>query len=84
MTTDPTLLLTGQQMLLNVDELARLLRLSKTSIYRLVERRQIPFHRLPRGLRFSKTDVENYLQQTRVDSVESNYGCKKDKNIVVG
>ena len=57
-------------MLLNVDELARLLRLSRTSVYRLVERRLIPFFRLPRGLRFSKTDVEAYLRKTRVNSVE--------------
>ena len=76
MTTDSTVLL-------NVGELAALLRVSKTSIYRLVERRQIPFHRLPRGLRFSKIDVETYLQKTRVNSVESNYGREKDKNIMV-
>ncbi|MFH1047315.1 MAG: helix-turn-helix domain-containing protein [Patescibacteria group bacterium] len=58
------------QRLLNVRELATLLKVSPTSIYRLVERRAIPFVRLPRGLRFSEADVENYLARHRVEAVE--------------
>jgi len=54
--------------LLNVQELAELLRLSKTSVYRLVEHRLIPFHRLPRGLRFKRSDIDEYLQRCRVGS----------------
>ena len=72
MTTDSTVLL-------NVGELAELLRVSKTSIYRLVERRQIPFHRLPRGLRFNKRDIDAFLNKTYVDSVDGiTYERKKD------
>jgi excisionase family DNA binding protein len=54
--------------LLTVKELADLLRVSETSIYRLVERRAIPFHRLPRGLRFRREDVAGYLDKCRVES----------------
>jgi excisionase family DNA binding protein len=56
--------------LLTVPEVATLLRLSTTSVYRLVERRVIPFHRLPRGLRFNKKDVAAYLQACRVETVK--------------
>lgn len=54
--------------LLTVKELSKILRVSETSIYRLVERRSIPFHRLPRGLRFKKQDVDEYLRKCRVES----------------
>ncbi|MBU0625816.1 helix-turn-helix domain-containing protein [Patescibacteria group bacterium] len=60
----------GGQNLLNVRELAALLKVSATSVYRLVERRDIPFVRLPRGLRFSEADVEAFLARHRVEAVE--------------
>lgn len=56
--------------LLTVKELDSLLRISATSVYRLVERRLLPFYRLPRGLRFNRKDVESYLNNCRVESVE--------------
>lgn len=55
--------------LLTVKELASLPRIA-TSVYRLVEKRLLPFHRLPRGLRFNRKDVESYLNNCRVESVE--------------
>ena len=63
----------------NVRELAALLRVSPISIYRMVERRSIPFHRLPRGLRFEREDIEAYLQKCRVESVVTTpYERKED------
>lgn len=58
------------QNLLNVRELAALLKVSATSIYRLVERRNIPFVRLPRGLRFREADIEAFLARRTVEAVE--------------
>ena len=58
----------GQRDLITVKELASILRVSETSVYRLVERRAIPFHRLPRGLRFRREDVDGYLNKCRVES----------------
>ena len=65
--------------LLDVEGLARLLNVSKTSVYRLVERRALPFHRLPAGLRFSMRDVEAYLAARRVEAMTAEpYGRPQD------
>lgn len=55
--------------LLTVDEVASLLRVSKTSVYRLVEGRRLAFFRFPGSLRFSEDDVEAYLRQARVEAM---------------
>ena len=70
MTTNPTHNSTLPK-LINVRELAALLEVSATSIYRLVEGRKISFVRLPRGLRFREADVEAFLtNRTTVGAVE--------------
>ncbi|MBN2561753.1 MAG: helix-turn-helix domain-containing protein [Phycisphaerae bacterium] len=53
--------------LLTPDEVAELLRVSKTSVYRLVERRAIRFHRVCGLLRFERADVEQYLNTGTVE-----------------
>jgi excisionase family DNA binding protein len=55
--------------LLTPSEAANMLRLSKASIYRLVETRRLPFYRVSGSLRFSKKDLEDYLARGRVESV---------------
>lgn len=55
--------------LLTVPQLAELLRVSKTSVYRLVERRQVTFIRLPRGLRFRREDIEAFMRSRSTESV---------------
>ncbi len=55
--------------LLTLDEVAALLRVSKTSVYRLVERRELPFCRVGRSLRFTRQDLDAYLADRRVDSI---------------
>lgn len=55
--------------LLTLDEVAAVLRVSKTSVYRLVERRELPFCRVGRSLRFTREDIEAYLQARRVESI---------------
>lgn len=54
--------------LLTIEDVAGILRLSKTSVYRLVERRELPFCRVGRNLRFTREDLETYLGARRVDS----------------
>lgn len=69
----------GDNDLITVREFAKLLRVSPTSVYRLVGRRSIPFHRLPRGLRFKRDDVEAYLRSCRVEPINTDmYERKKD------
>ncbi len=81
MNTSPTTSVLTEEhgALLDVDELARLLNVSKRSAYRLVERRAIRFHRLPGGLRFATRDVDEYLARRRVEPIgSSSYGGAKD------
>jgi excisionase family DNA binding protein len=52
--------------LLTPDEVADLLRVSKTSVYRLVERRALPFFRVSGLLRFDQEDIEAFLGAGRV------------------
>ena len=47
--------------LLTLDEVAELLRVSKTSVYRLVERRALRFYRVSGLLRFDHADIEAFL-----------------------
>lgn len=53
--------LTSARDLLTPDEVAELLRVSKTSVYRLVERRAIRFYRVCGLLRFERQDVRALL-----------------------
>ena len=57
------------QDLLTPDEVAELLRVSKTSVYRLVERREIRFCRVCGLLRFCRSDVEQFLRAGSVDPI---------------
>ena len=57
--------------LLTLKEVAAFLQLSKTSVYRLVERRELPFCRVGRSLRFTRKDLEAYLGARRVGSTPS-------------
>ena len=55
--------------MLTPDDLAGYLRISKTGVYRLVEKRRIPFFRVGGSLRFAKSDVLSYLDGNRFESV---------------
>jgi excisionase family DNA binding protein len=59
--------------LLTVNEVAKLLRVSNTSIYRLAENGLLPFYRLRGYLRFDIKDINkfldtNYCKTTRLPS----------------
>ena len=56
--------------LLTIENVADLFCVSKTTIYRMVESRIIPFYRISRRLRFKEDDVLAYLESQRVKSKE--------------
>ena len=56
--------------LLIIDEVAEMFRVSKPTIYRMVESRLIPFYRLRGGLRFKEDEVLAYLEAQRVKPKE--------------
>lgn len=55
--------------LLTPDDLAVLLRISKTGVYRLIEQRAIRFYRIRGVLRFREDDVNAYLERRCVEPV---------------
>lgn len=55
--------------LLSLREVAALLGVAPVTIYRLVQKRSVPFYRLTRSLRFSRSDVLRWMAQRRRDSL---------------
>lgn len=52
------------------DELAEYLAISKATVYRLVNKRRLPFNKVGGVLRFKKDDVEKYLKTGRVEPIQ--------------
>jgi len=61
------------QNLITPDELAKLFKISKSSIYRLVDSRVLPFYKVGGNLRFSITDIDEYLGNVRFESMQKQY-----------
>ncbi len=55
--------------LLVPNEVATKLGISRTTLYRLVETRKLPFYKVGGGLRFSEEDLAAYLKDHRIDSI---------------
>jgi excisionase family DNA binding protein len=56
--------------LLTIPEVAGLLKVSVPTLRRLQRQRQIPFIKVGGCVRFSRSDVEAYLRQRRVQSID--------------
>ena len=54
--------------LLSLEEVARLFRVSKTTVYRMASHRLIPFYKVGGALRFSQDEMLAYLESQRVGS----------------
>lgn len=55
--------------LLTLREVAALLQVSRTSVYRLMAVRKIPFIKVGGAIRFSRGDVESYLSDGRITPI---------------
>ena len=55
--------------LLTPDEVARILKISKAGVYRLIDKRLLRFYRVMGSIRFDKTDVLSYLENNQVEAV---------------
>ena len=51
--------------LLTLTEVAELLRITPKSIYNMVSRKQIPFRRVNRGLRFELSEIDEWTKRER-------------------
>lgn len=56
--------------LLTPDEVADILRISKTGVYRLVERRVMRFYKISGVLRFDRRDIEAYIRRSCVEPMQ--------------
>jgi len=54
---------------LKPDELASFLNISRLSLYRLTNKRKIPFYKVGRNLRFKREDIINYLKRSHFKSM---------------
>ena len=52
--------------LLTVDELGRMLSMTKGSLYNLVYTRQIPFLKIGKRLRFNREDILKWLDEKKI------------------
>jgi len=50
-------------------ELANSLHISRTSVYRLIDQRKIPFYKIKGSIRFKQDDVMNYLENNRIEPI---------------
>lgn len=55
--------------LLTLSEVAELLKVSDSSVRRLLHGRRIPFLKVGGSIRLSKEDLHSYLQSQRVESI---------------
>jgi len=56
--------------LLSIKDLGKLFNISKTTAYRIVESRKIPFYKIGGALRFSEKDILAYLEENRIDQIQ--------------
>jgi excisionase family DNA binding protein len=49
--------------LMNVKEVTEYLRLSRATLYRLLEKKEIPCYKVGRGIRFKREEVREYLKK---------------------
>ena len=61
------------QNLITPQELSKLFKISKSSVYRLVDSRILPFYKIGGNLRFSLNDVDGYLNGVRFESMIKQY-----------
>ncbi len=55
--------------LMKVSDVCKYLNFTKSTIYRLVENRKIPFYRICGRLRFKQTDLDEFLNQCRKNAI---------------
>lgn len=59
--------------ILTLEELAEYLKISKPTLYKLVENGKIPALKLANQWRFKKEDIDKWLERHRQSTVEEGY-----------
>ncbi|MBI2551324.1 helix-turn-helix domain-containing protein [Candidatus Uhrbacteria bacterium] len=64
--------------LMTIKEVADFLQISRSSAYRLIEKRAIRFFKIRSGIRFNRSDVVGYLESCAVEPIGKEYGDTKN------
>lgn len=59
--------------LLTLEELAQYLKISKPTLYKMVENDRIPALKIANQWRFKKEDIDRWLEQHRKSRIEEGY-----------
>ena len=65
---------------LSINEAAEYLGVKPSSLYSMVERREIPYHRIGRLIKLTRADLDAFMQESRVDRVDPEKEAKKILN----
>lgn len=61
---------------LSIDDVSKYLGIKRSNLYQRVERREIPFYRFGRLIRFKKTDIELWAEGFRNEEVNLDHGAR--------
>ena len=59
---------------LTADDVAELLKLSVQTIRRYTMKKEIPFHKINRAVRYKKSEIEEWFEKRKVSSAETQSG----------
>jgi excisionase family DNA binding protein len=59
-----------EKIYLNIDELSQYWGIKKSTLYAMVERREIPFYRVGRLILFKKDEIDSFMNKCRVECVD--------------
>ena len=65
---------------MSTDEASHYLGIKTSTLYSMVEGKEIPHYRIGRLIKFTKTELDSWVQQRRVDSIDIEKGAKKILN----
>lgn len=60
----------AKEIFLTPEEFAKMLKVSRTTIYRIIDGRKMPFYKINGSLRFKLEDVEEYIACCRFESMK--------------
>lgn len=64
-------------------QVAALLAISKATLYRLVEKRTLPFYKIGGSLRFKHSDIVEYVERCRIQSAHELYEHTQTRDSLV-
>lgn len=63
--------------LLSPKELCKILKVSATWPYKMIKRRRLPYYKIEGVVRFRRSDIETFLEKSRMEAKGTTVGKKK-------